>query len=166
MSVVCCRVSKKFIEIASDDQVTWGDVKLSDQNTSRCKLIQVNGMIIGASGATEELQMLRLFCLNHKPVGHSESDVLLFLSEFAEWKNQKTKKYALENTCIFIFDKHAFEIYEFDVSEIVSYSAIGSGRDYALAAMFLKCGLKRAIQVASKFNLYCSGEVKYFKISK
>ena len=165
MSVISCRVYDDKIEIASDSILVKGYTQNKSIN-SFSKLFEVNGMVIGSVGVAEESSLLRVFCSTRKPSSVSETDILLFLSEFSEWKRDKTGDHAIDNEYIFIFNKRAFCIESFFVEEINDYTAIGAGRDFALTSLYLGSGVCESIKVACELSIYCEAPIINKTINK
>ena len=154
MSVISCKVYKDKIEIASDSIIVKGYTQNKSIN-SFAKLFEINDMVIGSVGTTEESSLLKIFCSTRKPASASETDILLFLSEFAEWKRNKTGNYNIDNNYIFIFNGKVFCVESFFIEEITDYMAIGAGRDYALTALYLGSDVIESVKVACELSIYC-----------
>ena len=154
MSIVCCRVKEKVIEIAADSITVRGYTQEKGKD-NYSKLCEVNGMIIGSVGLCSENGMLQIFASTRKPAAPSEDAILNFIAEFTEWKKKKTDKYELENHYIIAFEGKVFMINQFWVKEITSYEAIGAGMDYALSALYLGFDVTKAVEVACELSIYC-----------
>ncbi len=165
MSIVCCKILDDRIEIASDSITVRGWVQDKGRN-NMAKLCDVNGMIIGGIGMAAETSLLQIFCMTHKPASSSESDIVTLFVEFAEWKKQKTDKYEMENTYIFIFDGLAFYIQSFFVNKITTYEAIGAGQEFALAALYLGHGVEQAAETACELSIMCEKPIKVLTASR
>lgn len=165
MSIVCCRVTKEYIEIASDSISVrgWTQEKGKDKFSKLCK---INELIIGSVGYAEEASLLQMYSKSRKPEAASEDAILIFLGEFVEWKKKRTDKSDLSNSYIIIFEKKAFYISDFFVTEILEYEAIGAGEDFALAALFLNHDTKKATKTACELSIYCEEPIIYFKIDR
>ena len=57
MSIVCCSVSEKHIDISSDSITVRGYVQDKGRN-KQAKLFEVNGLVIGGVGLAEETSLL------------------------------------------------------------------------------------------------------------
>jgi ATP-dependent protease HslVU (ClpYQ) peptidase subunit len=162
MSIVCCTVDDK-IRVASDSIIVWGYTQ--DKSKDKySKLCQVNGMIIGSVGLCEESAMLQIYASTCKPVSATELSLLNFMADFAEWKKKKTDKYIIENDNIIAFDGKVFELNGLFVKEIINYSAIGAGRDYALATLYLGNDVETAVKTACELSIYCELPVKVYEM--
>ena len=162
MSVVAVRINKDTIEVSADSILVQGWTKLEKST----KLIHINDMHIGFSGTSEEGGLFKLYCATRKPEQASEGSIVNFFSEFSDWKNNKTGVSSLNNQYILIFNKKVFDIYHFDVREIVNYTAIGAGMEFALAALHLGHTSEDAVKVACDLSVYCSTPVHTYTIEK
>jgi len=162
MSVVCCRVTSKKVEIASDSITVrgWTQEKGKDKFA---KLVEINDIILGSVGSAEEVSLMQLFCATRKPEAASESRILNFLVDFLDWKKKQTDKYELNNAYIIVFAGKAFYLEGFFVKEILTYEAIGAGMDYALSALYLGHDVKKAVETACELSILCEKPVIYFK---
>lgn len=165
MSVVCCKVTKNKIEIASDSIMTMGWTKGKSEN-EYSKLMPINGMVIGSVGLCEEGGLFKLFCSTRVPKSASSDDITLFMSEFADWKKNKTNNFNIENSYIMLYGKKAFKINGFFIEEILTFDAVGAGMDFALAALHLGHTPRRAVEIACELSVYCSEPIVYFEISR
>lgn len=165
MSVVACKVSEKKIEIASDSIKVYGWTKNKSDN-EHSKLVHTNGIIVGSTGLCEESGLFKIFCSTRTPKSSTSEDIMLFMSEFAEWKKQKINKFSIENDYIILYGKNAFYVNGFFVEEILTFEAIGAGRDYALSALLLGNTPRRAVEVACDLSIYCSEPINYFEIKR
>lgn len=164
MSIVCCKVEKDTIVIASDSIAVRGYTQSKGDNGSQSKLFKVNGMVIGGVGMAEETSLLRIFAQTRKPKGPSEDDLLVFMSEFAGWKNKKTGTYKLSNVYIICYSGTVFSAEGFYIEEITGYQAIGAGMDYALAAMYLGGTVEKAVETACELSVYCEKPIIKYEI--
>jgi len=165
MSVVCCKITESTIEIAADSIMIqgWTQEKGKDNYS---KLSQVNGMTIGSSGYASEGGLMQVFALTHKPAYSNEDGILNFITEFCEWKKVKTGEFKLENHYLLVFESKAFYIGNYFVKEVITYEAIGAGREYALTALYLGNDVVQAVSVACELCIYCEKPVKKFVIIK
>lgn len=158
MSIICCRIDKEEITIASDS-ITVRDWTQEKGKDKFAKLAEINGMIIGGAGIAEETCLLQIFCQTRKPEAATEQGILIFLSEFAAWKKNKTEKYKIDNSYIILFDGKAFYTCDFFVKEISCYEATGAGMDYALSALYLGHDVVKAVETACELSIYCEKPV-------
>jgi ATP-dependent protease HslVU (ClpYQ) peptidase subunit len=168
MSVVAVKITEKEITISADSQVSCGrSNKLEGREKNPAKLFRVNNgkIIFGSTGWTDIASLFRLYCETRQPEYSSELAILNFLSEFFDWAHSKNSDFKLENSFVIIFNKKVFVTHGFEVNEVDTYSAIGSGMFLALGAMYMGADTQKAIDVAKKYDLYCGGETVSFKIS-
>ena len=163
MSVVACRVSEDKITVASDSITVRGYTQSRSIN-SFSKLSFTNGMIIGTVGSAEEGSLFMLFCTNHKPERSDESAILAFMTEFAAWKKAKADSNVINNDYILVLENKAFSIHRFFVEEILHYTAIGAGDDYALAALYLGHDVQKAVEVACELSILCERPIVYYEM--
>ena len=67
MSVICCKVYKDRIEIASDSIITKGWTKSKSDNVDFTKLLEINDMVIGSCGTCEEASLFYAYCSTRTP---------------------------------------------------------------------------------------------------
>jgi ATP-dependent protease HslVU (ClpYQ) peptidase subunit len=160
MSIVVCKITDTGYDLAADSITVRGYTQAKGQNINLSKLFEVNGLAVGTCGEAEEGSLFRLFAVTRKPAAPTESAVLEYLSEFSDWKNNKTGNADLENSYIIGFDGHAFAIERWLISEITQYEAIGAGMDFALAALYLGASAERAVEVAIELSIFCEAPVR------
>lgn len=165
MSVVAVKKYPDKIIIAADSQVSWGKNKTDSEKLGQNgKLFKVNGLIVGSAGSTAELSLFRNFCLNHKPKGMRVDDMLSFFVEFATWAKTLNPSFILENHYLIIIKNKIFRCLGYDIEEVNRFFSIGSGMFLALGALEMNADPKNAVDVAKKFDLYCSGKVIIFTV--
>lgn len=165
MSIICCRVKEKEIEIAADSITVRGYTQEKGKD-NYSKLFKVNEMIIGGVGISAETSMLQIYASTRKPSTPTEDGILNFISEFAEWKKRKTEKYGIENAYIIVFEGRVFMNQGFFVKEITSYEAIGAGENYALSALYLGHDVEKAVDVACELSIFCEKPIKVMKATR
>lgn len=165
MSVVAVKVTKKEIIIGADSIRVSGSTQEKDK---MAKLKQINGLVIGSSGTCEEASMFELYCKSRQPKMADEDSIMEFLSEFHEWLRRKVGKVdrLLENSYILVYKKKVFKIESYFIKEVKDYYAIGAGRDFALASLYLGNGIKESIQVSCELSIYCERPINIIKIAK
>jgi len=160
MTVIAAKREDMCIWFAGDRQVTSGVRKRTGHEMELGKLCQVNGMTIGSAGLKSESQWLFLFARNHAPTEATESAVAEFFLEFAEWMKKKNDRFSVENEYLVAYKDKLFNVYDsMSVFAVPQYAAIGTGQDFAVAAMHLGHTATQAAAVAAKLDLYCSGEI-------
>lgn len=163
MTAIAAKVYADKIEIAGDSQVsnTWGSKRL-DKNFE--KLFIVNELIIGGTGTAQEISLMHHYAETHKPLTATEKDVLDFVIEFSKWKSDIEGDSEINNVYLIVYDKKVFEVEGLLITEVKNYSAIGSGMDFANAAMYLGHSAKEAIEVAKAMDCYVGGDVVEYKV--
>lgn len=140
--------------LASDGQVSWGD-RIDNYNLKKVR--KINGCLVGGAG--------RL------------ASVLQFFDWFQEWSDAQQVQGDAPHVKVFVpegindedfiglvifADEIAF-MYEGGKKsyqlELNGYFAIGSGSDYALAAMDSGASAEEAVAVAIKRDVYTGGEI-------
>jgi len=163
MSIVAAKIYDDKISIASDSIIVYGSTQ-SKSADKFAKLFQVDDMFVGSVGICEESALLQVFCKTHTPERADESSYINFLAEFAEWKNDKIGDPKIVNDYLIVYQKKLFHIQGFFVYEIAGHSAIGAGRDFALAALHMGSSVSKAVEVACELSVYCELPVKEYTI--
>lgn len=149
MSVIAAKVYKNRIEMAADSIVIHGSLKRTNYN----KLFEINGMIIGTCGYAEEGAFMRYYAETHKPASSNEKDILRFFVEFQAWKTDAGCTIPdCGNYYLFYFDGHLFCVTDMHVEEIDDFAAIGAGRDFSYAALYLGATPEEAVKVACELS--------------
>lgn len=162
MTVIAARVMKDGIHFAADKQVTYGRQRVTSKEMKLGKLKQVNGMTIGGAGLTAQSQLFCHFAANHKPASANEFSVVEFILEFQNWMKAKDAAFVFHNDFLLAIDKKLFSIEgSMSVFEVPSFAAIGSGRDYALAAMHIGNIPSAAVKVAADLDICCGRGVDH-----
>ena len=167
MSVVCCKIDKDRIHIASDSITVRGWTQSRGNNTTFSKLFSINQTIIGSSGTVEEASLLQIFCQNRTPFNISPKnitnrDVLSFLDDFSKWKKSRTDNGKIENSYILAAVGKVFHINGFMIQEITTYEAIGAGTDFALSALYLGQNVESAVETACELSVFCEKPIIYY----
>ena len=163
MTVIVCKINKDGYEIASDSITIRDWTQSKSNNTTFSKLFEINNLVIGSTGTMMEVSLFKLFCITHRPSTANETAILEFLSEFSEWKNKKIGEKGIENSYFLGIDGSVFGIEEWLVEEIITYSAIGAGMDFALSALYLGHSVDKAVQTAIELSIYCEGPIQVIK---
>jgi len=127
------------------------------------KLFQIDNLIIGSVGSLEEVVLLSLYCSTHKLHDDTERAVLEFFSEFASWREQRTKEYKIENDYLVGICSNRPVVYNvcgWAISRVTDFEAIGAGMDFALAALYLGHGPEKAVETAIELCVYCEWPVQ------
>lgn len=163
MSVIAAKVDEKEIVMAADSIVVKG---WSKRNSNFAKIAEINGMIVGGTGTAQELSVMWHYMRTHQPASATEKDVLTFIVEFAQWKNNMGSGSNVDNTYLLIYDGHLFEIEHMFVHEIFDYIAVGAGEDFANAALYLGHTPREAVNVACELSCYVCEPIIEYRMSK
>lgn len=167
--IVAKRINNKTIEIGCDTQITtgwymkedWGDRGFS-------KIEKFDNVTIGAVGDARSIRYLTMFCETNKIKNATEREIVRFFYSYEKWiKENTTTLFQIEGcSFILVMENKILTFNNFLVSEIKDFYAIGSGKKWALPALELGASTEKAIEIACKYDLFCSGEAKIFKIQK
>jgi len=116
-------------------------------------------MIIGSAGLCQDFSLLYHFCQTHRPEAPTEKCVLEFYAEFEKFRREYTRDTDFTSDYLLAFRGHAFSISFMLVEEITDYYAIGAGRDFATAALYLGEKPEEAVKVACKLHCFVSEPV-------
>lgn len=173
MSVVAVRINDKDIEFAADSIAVRGWTKQTNKDFS--KLEEINGMLIGGAGSSEEINLLFMFAKTHSPLTCDEKGLLDFIFEFYKWKESLGTSVTLidtvnstytESEFIIGYQGKAFFVQRLLVKEITEYQAIGAGMDYALAVLWLGYSAEKAVQAACELCCYVAEPVKVKRMKR
>ena len=117
MSIVAVKVTDACIELASDSIQVRGYTQSKSIN-KYSKMVKINDMFIGSVGTAEESSLLWVFTNTRRPEQATESALLTFLSEFADWKNSKIGKASIENEYIFVIGTKVFQVENFFIPDV------------------------------------------------
>ena len=157
MSVVACKIHEDKIRVAADSIIVLGYTQ--DKREKEAKLCLVNGMVVGGVGLLKDISLFMLYCKTRVPHDTDEFSILEFLGDFHGWKKKKTDDKEIECSFIFVYDGTAFVIEGYSIRRIKDYEAIGAGRDFALAALYLGHDADKAVDVACELSIYCEKPV-------
>lgn len=163
MSVVAARVYKDKVVMAADSIIVKG---WSKRNSNFTKIAEINGMILGSTGSAEEVSLMWHYMETHQPASATEKDVLAFVIEFAQWKQNMVGNNHIENSYLFVYQGHLFEIEKMLVFEIEDFAAVGAGEDFANAALYLGHDPKDAVKVACELSCFVSEPIVEFSMKK
>lgn len=159
MSVCAVKITKEKIEISCDSQITC-DTTISSSFFETTKMFEKNGVIVAGTGTIREINLLKIF-MERTLIGEpTEENILHFMFEFQQFKQQFGLNFDLECQFIFVVGNKAFSVIQGEVLEIPSFYAIGSGQAYAQAALYLGHNTEDSVKVACGLDLYCHEPVK------
>lgn len=162
MSVVAVRIYPDRYEIAADSIRTRGWTQQKIDPKGFAKLFEVNGLILGGVGLSEETGLLYLYMKGHRPCPNEDS-LLEFFSEFAKWKHEKTDKRDIENEYLIGFDSCVFVVQRYYAKKVINFDAIGAGMDFALSALYLGHSPVKAVETAIELSVFCEGPIIQFE---
>lgn len=163
MSVVAVKVDDEKIEVAADSICVRGWQSM--RTDQMCKLMDINQMIIGGVGLAQDNSLMFRFAQTHRPESSTEKDILAFMVEFIAWRKTYSSS-ALENSYILVCDNRAWRIDEMLICEVTNYDAIGAGRDFANAAMYLGHSAQEAVKVSCELSCYVAEPIVHFTLFK
>ena len=163
MSVVAAKVYADRVTMAADSIMIKG---WSKTNNNFVKINEINDMIVGGCGLSQEISLMWHYMTTHKPASATERNILDFIVEFSKWKRDLTGDGTVQDTYLIIFEGHLFEINDMFVFEIKDYAAVGAGEDFANAALHLGHTPKEAVKVACDLCCYVCEPIIEYSMSK
>lgn len=160
MSIGTVRLTKDYIEVACDSQVTWGDCKMIDGMYGKAsKIIENEALIAVTAGSTQQSAFFSLYSKERALTRPTEETILQYMLDFEEWGRKRINDFKLDNQFILIIKRKVFAFNWYEVTPIKEYGAIGSGMFIALGALYKGSSAKEAAEVAAKFDNHCSGKI-------
>lgn len=159
MSVCAVRKTDKFIELSCDTQLTC-DTTISSEFLDSSKMFEKNGMIVAGAGPIREINMLKIFMEKNLIGEPTEENILMFMFDFQQFKQQMGLPPEIECQFILILGNKVFSVIQGEVLEIPRFYAIGSGQDFAQATLYLGYTTEQSVKVACNLNVYCHEPVK------
>jgi ATP-dependent protease HslVU (ClpYQ) peptidase subunit len=157
---VACRIIEGGYEIASDSITVRGHTQTKGANTSHSKLVETNGIVIGAVGTCEESSLLQLYASTRKPSAATDLALLSWLSEFMQWKDKMAGEKAIKNNYFVGFEGRVFNAEGLFIEEVKTFEAIGAGMDFALAALHMGHSVSDAVKTACELSVFCEQPIK------
>lgn len=157
------KVLSEKIVLGSDSIRTSGWTQEKDK---LAKLFQVNGLTVGSCGNCRESGLFHLFCNTHKPSSATELSLTHFFSEFLAWYRIQVGNTAqnLENVYLVVFERAVYYFDNFYVRQVRDHFAIGAGRDFALAALYMGNMVDDAVKIACELSVLCEEPVNLIEI--
>ena len=147
MSVVAVKIYDKNITMSADSIIIHGEADKTP--IGKGKIFEINNMIIGTAGYASEGAYLSMFAENHTPLDSTERAMNEFIAEFASWKYKMFgASQTIENQYLIAYKDKCFYIGGNYVAEVSEYYAIGSGHQFAEAALHLGHSPQEAVKVA------------------
>lgn len=159
MSVVAVKKYEDRIVIAADSQVTYGN---TNRKFGSLKMRRINSdLVIGSVGPADTCGLLWIYFETHslEPVS-CERTIMNFILDFAKWCEKSIGGRALDNDFIIVYKDKIFEVMGYSILEITDYSAIGSGYQMALAALYLGHSPTESVRVACDLTNYVGGPIE------
>ena len=170
MSIITCRVTKDKIYLAADSQLTCG----SDRRPGLLykKIIKIKDIVLCAVGTCAEVNLLVEYIKENK-LPRSPQKLTLYMANFYKWRDEVTPTLIPEEKdrtshCQFMFIVRGKVLYAASLfaTEVLEFHAIGSGEDLAMGAMECGVSVKKAVEVACKYNTDCGLPVQYMEIRR
>ncbi len=165
MSAVAVKKEKGKITIGADSILVSGYTQEKD---TKAKLFRSTpDFIFGASGMAADGELLNIFAKTHKPKAATEEAIIDFFNEFLGYLRGTMGSPAinLDNTnYLIVFKRRIFFFHNFYIREIKDYYAIGAGRDFALAALYLGQSVRKALEAACHLSVYCEKPITIFEL--
>lgn len=162
MTVIAAKVEENHIVMSCDSQVSRGWHKKSTGYP--VKIIDGSDFIIGASGAAVLMPLLSAYSKNHQ-IGDGGADrIIEWCFEFLEFCKKKTDSWNQEGQLILAHGSGLFVIEQWLPLKIDDFCAVGSGFQYAEAAMYLGKTTEEAVDVAIHMDYGCGGDTVTKKI--
>lgn len=169
--IAAARQPDGSILVGADSQVSAGDLKFYPVGS---KILQKHGFTYASAGTTRLLDILSYAM--EEPEGYAEMDAKAWLiqkwvPEIRRLLNEAGLKEVVNNvethesTAIIVMQGRIFAFWSnFSITEHAEYFAMGSGREFALGALFVQPhNLQGAIEAAIHLNNGCSGEIVIVK---
>lgn len=133
-------VFKKGV-MAGDSQITDGNHNFSQVQ----KVFKLDGYLLGVAGTFSE-------CQGYKSWIETSMDMKVFPEETEV------------DGCALLYDTNKELLYLLEKNEKIilgdEFVAIGSGAQFAIGALEQGASAKKAVQVASKYDVYTGGDIK------
>lgn len=168
MTVVAVKVEKNKVVLSADSACTSGWTTTSNADgKSFAKIKKVGDYVIAGAGLCSDVTLLFMYAKTNLIKSNNEDGVLEWFKDFLNWKKGKTGSYGLDQTdFILAYNDKAYYFANFLVVEIKEKFAIGSGRDFALAAMHNGACTEKAVETACHFDSFCGLPLTTFKTQK
>lgn len=171
MSVVCAKVYDDYITIASDSGVYAGDSVVPGVSVE--KILHVaDDFIIGVCGDVSELNLMKWFARDHRPIENTEQGIFRFMGEFFGFCASERHSFPTEdpdegdtvNEYLIVYGNKLYCCTGTLVNSVAEYAAIGAGSPYAMTALALGHDCIEAVRVASKLCVYVHTPVHWYNV--
>lgn len=164
MTVIVAKREKGKIVLASDNQVTWWEMKLdyTSENSVQAKIYKIsNEFAVLCSGRVQEISIFQRYCERSKPKSANENDVFDFMCEFRDFCMKHMTTFSFNSHYIIVFKDKIFDVIRwFEVAERKNHATGGSGLFCANVAIAMWADAIKAVKMAIQFELYCGGEIQ------
>lgn len=164
MSVVAARVYEDKIVLGADSQSTsyWHN------KNSTNKIYKISeDFVIGGVGYTAHNQLMSMFCETNKPASSRKRDILEFFVQYHDYMKKKDSDYAPRNEWLVAFNGVVYWVTpDLLIDEVKKFHAIGSGHEFAKAALYLDKTIKEAVKVACDLTVFCGEPIEIFEVKK
>ena len=165
MTVIAAKVYDDKIVMSCDSQISRGYNKRN--NVMPSKVIKGTDFLVGLCGDATLITFLHMFSKNH-PIGDGEEAAVIdWIVEFLEFIKKKTGNWhATGNNQLLIAHKSGlYVIVDWAPIKVKDWYAIGSGFEYAEAALYLGRDTKTAVDVANELCYGCGGNIETFELT-
>ncbi len=139
--------------IAWDGQILASDKRATSEGLIRTvtKIWKIDGLLVGGCGDFVTCCEMREWIKrgrNHKDFPEMQRDK-------EDWAK------------IIVIDQGAIQVYERSPYPVIfedRHFAVGTGRDFALSAMYLGKSAKVAVEIANHFECYCGNGVDFLEL--
>jgi len=160
MSVIAVKKITGGWQIAADSIETWGSSFQRKQEKLMC--IAEKQFAIGGTGTSALNSLMYSFITSRGIPANTLVTWLQFAKEFKQEAN--TFRFTMEdNSFIAVHYGFAWRINGLHVQQVEDYDAIGSGRDFALTALYLGKSAREACEITTKLCHTTRGPVHYFE---
>jgi ATP-dependent protease HslVU (ClpYQ) peptidase subunit len=161
MTVIAAIKTDNKIVFARDSLMTADNTIITDNNTLVSKLWQQNDLTVGHSGQCLFNTLMRIFAKTHVPKSACEDGMIEFLIEYVNLCQSKYNVGMPTSQFLIAFQDQLFRVYGgIDVYKVENFDAIGSGGDFAQAALLLGKTAKEAAEVSCKLSSTCALPVR------
>ena len=160
MSIIAVKKYNDKIILGADSQRTIGGLK-----EETIKVFKVNEDFgFGHCGLSRNSMLFYYFIqTNSIKISNTIEDIYDFMVKFRDFLKEKTTDWKCESDFIIINKGKIFK-YTFDsIFEINEYDAIGSGKDFAKAALYLDKSVYDAVKIACDLTIYCSEPITIYE---
>ncbi|HPJ86729.1 MAG TPA: hypothetical protein PLU55_01310 [Candidatus Pacearchaeota archaeon] len=153
MSVGCVKIYEDKIVLGTDSIIVYGGSQEKKKDAKIKKIDENFGFV--STGVVKEIEFFFIFCKTHKPSHNTIEGIIDYFFEFSIWKKKKIDDDKIENTYIIVYEGKSYYFYDYDVTPINDYSAIGAGWQYATTSLYLGHDVEEAIKTACELSIYC-----------